>query len=310
MISTALYQTLFSCCNAASTIVQIRYTSSKSHPRFSWILNFLPALNAPWPAKKDEVLSAAGIYAGNRAMWEVRNVPSWAGTTGASLDLANADAWPQLIFLAGLCTHMRDEDVAQIPKYSDILNLASLGHSWMPPEAEKLNIILLIFHNAPSLMPYAMTVPDLWKAPKTPSQSRQREQVHQTLSCLAGSSSKCDPCVAKRRWQDSSAGIHCWVGQVLSVLLIQNFNGSSQEAMSSCDYLVMRPGFSHSVSFSNEYVLWRVRFRIVNAACGYMPKNGVNGKKKDKTKNMIPEGVLVIEDESCHRSKFVAKDDN
>ncbi|KIL69005.1 hypothetical protein M378DRAFT_176566 [Amanita muscaria Koide BX008] len=48
--------------------------------------------------------------------------------------------------------------------------------------------------------------------------------------------------------------------------------------------------------------------RILNTVRGYV--NGVTGKKKEKTKATILEGVLVIEDESCHRSKFVAKDDD
>ncbi|KAM6489422.1 hypothetical protein JOM56_015139 [Amanita muscaria] len=48
--------------------------------------------------------------------------------------------------------------------------------------------------------------------------------------------------------------------------------------------------------------------RILNTARSYV--NGVTGKKKEKTKATIPEGVLVIEDESCHRLKFVAKDDD
>ncbi|KAM6490051.1 HECT domain containing protein [Amanita muscaria] len=99
-----------------STHISTLLGLSKSHPSLQLdLITFLLALNAAWPAKKDEVLTAAGIYAAGGGGGLVRelyrgyvrgSVLGREENTGAILDPTNADAWPPLIFLADLYTQM------------------------------------------------------------------------------------------------------------------------------------------------------------------------------------------------------------
>ncbi|KAF8638999.1 hypothetical protein AX17_001801 [Amanita inopinata Kibby_2008] len=76
------------------------------------LITFLLALNAVWPAKKEEVLTSAGAYASGGLIRElyrgyVRSSPLGRDDSpGAIMDPANAYAWPPLIFLSDLYAQM------------------------------------------------------------------------------------------------------------------------------------------------------------------------------------------------------------
>ena len=102
-----------------STLPEPSFISSllaltKTYPSIQLhLITFLLALNAVWPSRKDQVLGAAGIYASGgglvRELYRgyIRGSPLGRDDSpGSSLDPANADAWPPLIFLADLYNQM------------------------------------------------------------------------------------------------------------------------------------------------------------------------------------------------------------